>query len=102
MVLHGEHGLSRLGVSRRGVLDSVDCLSWGPGRLDCFAKSTYGTMWQRSFQGGAWGNWVGHYGPTIIGKPECVSWGPNRIDCFAEGEDGALWHIWRDGVASGG
>ena len=83
------------------ILGGPDCVSWGPNRIDCFAKGTDNAMYHRWWDGAAWGGWES-LGGTILEAPDCVSWGPNRIDCFARGTDAAMHHRWWDGTAWGG
>ncbi|MEA2874385.1 MAG: hypothetical protein QOH67_4367, partial [Hyphomicrobiales bacterium] len=83
------------------ILEQPSCTSWGPNRIDCFARGTNAAMWHRWWNGSAWGGWE-NLGGVIIEQPECVSWGANRIDCFARGTDGAMWHRWWNGAAWGG
>ena len=66
-------------------------MSWGPNRLDCFARGTDNAMWHRWWDGGSWGGWES-LGGIILSGPDCVAWGPNRLDCFAPGTDNALYH----------
>jgi hypothetical protein len=83
-----------------GVITSdVSCVSWGPNRIDCFARGTDFAMWHRWWNGGALstgGGWRGWetLGGNIWSAPECVSWGVDRIDCFALGSDNLMWHRW--------
>jgi hypothetical protein len=85
-----------------GVLNSgPKCVSWGPNRIDCFARGADNAMNHRWWDGTDWRGWES-LGGNIPTKPECVSWGPNRIDCFARGTDNAMHHRWWDGTAWGG
>jgi hypothetical protein len=83
------------------ILEAPNCVSWGPNRIDCFARGTNAAMWHRWWNGTAWGGWE-NLGGVILEQPNCVSWGPNRIDCFARGTDQAMYHRWWDGTAWGG
>jgi len=71
-------------------------VSWGPGRLDVFARGTDNAMWHRWKDNGPWAPWES-LGGVIFQSPSCVSWGPNRIDCFVVGGGGAMFHKWWDG-----
>ena len=75
------------------ILEAPSCVSWGPNRIDCFARGLNKAMWHRWWDGNAWGGWE-DLGGSILEAPACVSWGPNRIDCFARGENKAMWHRW--------
>src|SRR6266566_9613264 len=33
-------------------------VSWGPGRVDLFARGTDGGLWQRSYDVGRWNSWA--------------------------------------------
>jgi hypothetical protein len=83
------------------ILEEPNCVSWGPNRIDCFARGTDSAMYHRWWNGSAWGGWE-NLGGIILEQPECVSWGPNRIDCFARGTDRAMYHRWWNGTAWGG
>jgi len=83
------------------ILDEPKCESWGPNRIDCFARGTDRAMYHRWWNGSAWGGWES-LGGIILETPDCESWGPNRIDCFARGTDRAMYHRWWDGSAWGG
>lgn len=69
--------------------------SWGPGRLDVFARGTDGQLWHKWYTG-AWAGWE-PLGGSLASDPAVVSWGPNRIDVFARSASGALLHRWWDG-----
>ncbi len=83
------------------ILESPNCVSWGPERIDCFARGTDQAMYHRWWDGGAWGGWE-DLGGVILEAPNCESWGANRIDCFARGTDRAVYHRWWNGSAWGG
>ncbi|MBR0715819.1 tyrosinase family protein [Bradyrhizobium liaoningense] len=83
------------------ILEEPNCVSWGPNRIDCFARGTNAAMFHRWWNGSAWGGWE-NLGGIILEAPNCVSWGPNRIDCFARGTDQAMFHRWWDGNSWGG
>ena len=68
-------------------------MSWGPNRIDCFARGTNLAMFHRWWDGSAWGGWE-NLGGIILEGPNCVSWGANRLDCFARGTDRAMLHRW--------
>jgi hypothetical protein len=72
------------------ITSSPAASSWGPGRLDVFARGSDGLMWHRSGDGKTFSDWDSRGGP-ISGAPTAVSWGPNRIDAFCRGLDGQLW-----------
>jgi hypothetical protein len=83
------------------ILEEPNCVSWGPNRIDCFARGTDSAMYHRWWNGSAWGGWE-NLGGIILEQPECVSWGVNRIDCFARGTDRAMYHRWWNGTTWGG
>lgn len=83
------------------ILEEPNCVSWGPNRIDCFARGTNAAMFHRWWNGSAWSGWE-NLGGIILEAPNCVSWGPNRIDCFARGTDQAMFHRWWDGSNWGG
>src|SRR5260370_1336148 len=87
------------------IIDTPNCVSWGPNRLDCFARGPDTQVWNIGWDGTQWGNWESLGAPPsggILDAPNCVSWGTNRIDCFVRGGDKAMWHIAGDGTQWGG
>jgi len=40
-----------------GIQEEPSCVSWGPNRIDCFARGTDNAMWHRWWDGSAWGGW---------------------------------------------
>ena len=83
------------------ITSSISTVSWGPNRIDCFARGTDNAMYHRWWDGAHWGGWE-NLGGIIMSKPTAVSWGSNRIDCFAAGTDNAMYHRWWDGTHWGG
>ncbi|MFL5284185.1 MAG: hypothetical protein ACJ8AW_25140 [Rhodopila sp.] len=80
------------------ILEAPDCVSWGPNRIDCFARDTDRAMYHRWWDGSNWGGWES-LGGIILEAPDCVSWGLNRIDCFARGTDRTMYHRWWPAVS---
>lgn len=56
--------------------------SWGPGRLDIFARGASNEVWHRYYDNGAWSAWENR-GGSITSSPAAVSWGPGRYDMVA-------------------
>jgi hypothetical protein len=85
-------------------------VSWGPDRLDVFARGANDAMWHLWWHGG-WGEWE-DLGGVLQSDPAVASWGENRLDCFVQGTNHALhhkawdgrWHDWNDlgGVLASG
>jgi hypothetical protein len=69
--------------------------SWGSSRVDVFTVGTDRGLYQRTWNGSAWGGWV-PLGGVLTSRAAAVSWGPNRIDVFVRGTDNALYHRWYD------
>jgi len=65
----------------------ADISSWGPGRLDIFARGSDGALWHRYWNYGSWGPWEKMPGPSIVGGPGAVSWDYGRIDVVARTND---------------
>jgi hypothetical protein len=76
-----------------GSLTSAPAVaSWGPGRLDVFARGGRGELRQRSFVSGrGWLPWRGR-GGTLSSSPAATSWAPGRIDVVARGVGDTLLH----------
>lgn len=90
-------GLESLG----GVLTSAPAVcSWGPSRLDVFARGADGGLMHNWFDG-SWNDWERLGSEVIAGDPCAVSWGPGRIDVLVRGTDGGLYHKSFDGEWSG-
>ncbi len=81
--------------------------SWGPNRLDVFARGENDHLWHKRWAGGKdWSEWRDLGGGQLTSAPAAVSWGPNRIDVFVRGADHQLahkrwtddkdWSEWRD------
>ena len=70
--------------------------SWGPDRLDIFARSDASSVIHKWWDGKSWSAWQS-LGGKILREPVAVSCRKNRIDVFALGTDSACWHIWFDG-----
>lgn len=68
-----------------------DACSWGPDRVDVFARDAELHLIQIARIGGRWTRWF-NLGGSLRSAPTAVSWGPNRIDVFAAGDDQTLIH----------
>jgi len=67
--------------------------SWGPGRLDVFARGRDDALYHTWTDDGTnWHYWT-RLGGSLTSNPAAVSWGPNRIDVFARGRDTALYQM---------
>ena len=79
--------------------------SWGPSRLDVFARGSHGDMLHRSWNGNQWGQFESLRTPSgeggtavpFVGMATACSWGQGRLDVFARALDGQLYHAWWDG-----
>jgi len=88
----GAWGYDNLG----GTLTSdPDISSWGPGRLDVFAKGTDNALWHRAYSSPNWFAWE-KIGGTLASGPGAVSWGPGRIDMVARTSANTVQHWWFD------
>lgn len=70
-------------------------VSWGPGRLDLFARFTDGKVRNKVWENGNW--WPGQtswqdLGGTGVGAPAVVAWGPGHLDVFIRGANGNVLH----------
>jgi len=85
-------------TSLGGIFTSAaSAVSWGPGRLDVFARGSDFTLRHRAFENGSWLSDWQNYGGSLACAPVAVSRGPNLIDIVAVGHDGSLVHRWWDG-----
>ena len=70
-------------------------VSWGPNRIDVFARGTDSALWHKWFAG-SWSDWES-LGGILTSGPAVCSWASARLDVFVRGTDSALWHKWWDG-----
>ena len=59
-------------------------VSWGPNRIDMFARGTANDLLHKFWAGTGWSNWES-LGGCLQGDPTVASWGPGRLDVFQEG-----------------
>jgi hypothetical protein len=85
-----------------GITSAPAICSWGPGRLDVFARGEDFALWHKYSQDlQSWSEWES-LGGGLASPPAAVSWSEGRIDVFVRGTDRALWHKWfGDGNWSG-
>jgi len=74
------------------LTSSPAAASWGPNRLDVFARGQDAALYHMWFDG-TWHPWE-RLGGSLTSDPAAVSWGVNRLDVFAKGRDLALYHMW--------
>ncbi len=74
-----------------------DISSWGPNRLDVWARGTDNALWHKWWNGSSWNGWEKMSGGAIASGPGAVSWGANRIDVVARATDGKVLHWWWNG-----
>ncbi|HEV7505817.1 MAG TPA: hypothetical protein VGS07_12985 [Thermoanaerobaculia bacterium] len=79
-------------------------VSWGPNRIDCFARGVDQHLWHRWWDGVSWKGWQ-DLGGTITSAPAVASQRDGALDCFARGSnnqllhrsfDGSVWSGWED------
>ena len=81
--------------------------SWGPDRIDVFARGIHGDALHRVWNGEYWSEFQSlgmpvQEGPSgsvlpFTGVLTACSWGPGRLDVFGRAIDGQLYHAWWDG-----
>ena len=81
--------------------------SWGPGRLDVFARGSGGEVRHKWWDGQAWSPFESLGMPVradteprplpSTGAIAACSWGVDRLDVFTRAVDGNLYHTWWDG-----
>lgn len=82
--------------------------SWGPERLDVFARGPWGDLLHKWWDGKAWSGFESLGTPIsregarrsvpLIGPLAACTWGAGRLDVFARAVDGHLYHAWWDGA----
>ena len=71
-----------------GLLGSAPAVaSTAPGHYEVFAQGGGNSLWQRSFEAGAWGSWVeigddGTLKLTVTSKPAVVSRSQGSVDLY--------------------
>lgn len=85
--------------SQNLVTGNPGSVSWGPGRIDVFARGEDGGLWQEYYSGG-WSGWA-PLNVSLDSSPSVSSWGVGRLDLFYVGTDGSLDHYWYS-TGSGG
>ena len=95
-------GWNPLGAPPGGIVGAPKAISWGPDRLDIFARGRNdGQLYIKSWTGSA-GGWVPAQtadwnplgappGGAVAQPPEVVSWAADRLDIFVTGIDGQLY-----------
>ncbi len=69
-------------------------VSWGPNRVDVFARGVDNRLWHQWYDNG-WKGWES-LGGTLTSAPAVASWGAGRLDVFARGSSGELVHRYYD------
>ena len=72
--------------------------SWGPNRIDLFARAADRTLLHRWYSG-SWSAWNSFGDLETRSDPSVVAWGNDRLDVFVRGMDDQLWHRWYDGAS---
>lgn len=88
--------------------------SWGPNRLDVFARGAAGDMLHRWWDGSEWSRFESLGMPVtgdlvalpFTGTVTACTWGADRLDVFGRALDGGLYHArfdgrWDRGATSG-
>ena len=88
------------GVAEIEMLDGAEALpespaaiSWGPGRMDVFMRSSYDSVRHRYFDAssGTWSSWEELFG-FVRGEPAVASLGVGHLDVFARDAQNNLQH----------
>ena len=82
---------------------SPAAVSWGPGRVDLFAKyntSSETTLFHRAYEAGWQASWqdllTARTSIDWVGDPRAASMAMGRVDVFAQSSDNLVWHMWYD------
>lgn len=78
-----------------GLLGSPSITSWGPGRIDIFARGLDNAIYQIGYEG-KWSGWLGH-GGGLLNDPAASAQQPNRLDVMARGTSGGVFQIYWNG-----
>jgi hypothetical protein len=77
------------------IAGDPDVSTWGPGRLDVFARSSTGTLLTKYFDNGVWSGWS-DLGGSMASSPTAVSADLEQISVFARASNGNLVQWWFD------
>ncbi len=95
-------------ITRGGSLASQPAaVSWGPGRVDVFARGTDDRLKWRTRTAAGWSDWKS-LGGALGSAPAVTSWAPGRLDVFVRWSDGKLYQrtlvagSWRAWTSRGG
>jgi Protease inhibitor Inh len=76
-------------ISPSVAREAAECVSWAPGRIDCFTRTQSGSLsWFAQFNG-TWSG-PGDLGGALAAAPSCVARGPGGLHCFAISAKGVL------------
>jgi len=74
-----------------GVITSDPAaVSWGPDRIDIFARGQDNGLWHMSWNGSAWSAWQS-LGGVLTSGPGASSCGYGHLDAFAVGSGGTVF-----------
>lgn len=73
-----------------------ECVSWSPGRIDCFVRLSNGALSWTYREHDVWST-PRELGGKLAGSPSCVVRGPAGINCFAASYKGVLAEIHLNG-----
>lgn len=78
-------------LGRGGALASQPAaVSWGPERVDVFARGTDNRLKWRTRTASGWSAWKS-LGGTLSSAPTVATWAPGRLDVFARWSDDTLY-----------
>jgi uncharacterized protein YvpB len=76
--------------------------SWGPGRIDVFARGTDNALWHEAWNGTRWSAWESLGGVLTTAPAATSPVGSGRLYILVRGTDGALYvMIWTGSTWSG-
>jgi hypothetical protein len=75
------------------LTSSPAAVSWGPNRIDVFARSKNSYLLHQYWTGSAWSGWKIIKNLKFFGNPAVVSLGPNLLDVFVTGNNNHLMHM---------
>jgi hypothetical protein len=67
-----------------GLFRSVDCISWGPGRIDLFGLNLASGVHHKAWDGNTWSEWE-DLGGIIVGRATPVSHSPGALCVLVTG-----------------
>ncbi|MCB1985814.1 MAG: hypothetical protein H6936_16535 [Burkholderiales bacterium] len=78
------------------IEEQPECVSWGPDRIDCFARGGNNNLYHKWWNGSDWHGWQ-NLNVETRSQASCLSRMPDTIDCFVRGDNNRMYKVSWDG-----